>query len=199
MAKRYVDRILAAEARHCTPGYRFARGFRDIRRALQPYPPLDSDDQEAGYVYAYEVEGSPGLVKIGYTSRSIDVRHKEWAEDCNRKPTLLYPVKLDKLERVPNARRIESLCHAELDKYRLRIYCQGCLKQHIEWFAVAAEKAVGAIRKWTSWMETEPYGRDFKGRMVLSSKWQQALVDEQRFLTQVSTFEGPSTTIAGKT
>jgi len=103
--------------------------------------PPDSDDQKTGYIYAYEVEGSPGLVKIGYTSRSIDVRHKEWAEDCNRQPTLLYPVKLDKLERVPNARRIESLCHAELDKYRLRIYCQGCLKQHIEWFAVAAEKS----------------------------------------------------------
>jgi len=113
--------------------------------------PLDSGDQKTGYIYAYEVEGSPGLVKIGYTSRSIEVRHKEWTDDCNRKTTLLYPVKPDESGCVPNARRIEALCHAELDDYRLRIYCHGCMKQHTEWFDVAAEKAIEAIRKWTSW------------------------------------------------
>jgi len=38
----------------------------------------------------------------------------------------------------------------------------------------------------------EPYRINIYGRTVLSSKWQQALVDEQRFLTEVSNFEALS-------
>ncbi|KAK0927687.1 hypothetical protein LTR29_017577 [Friedmanniomyces endolithicus] len=140
--------------------------------------PLDPDDQKPGYVYAYEIQGSPGLVKIGYTSRSIEVRHKEWTADCNRETTLLYPVKPAESEFVPNARRVEALCHAELGKYKLRIYCHSCMKQHTEWFDVAAERAIEAIRKWTSWMKVKPHRRDLYGRTVLSSEWKQALVNE---------------------
>jgi hypothetical protein len=52
---------------------------------------LDIDEQEAGYVYAYEVEENKGFVKIGYTSRPINTRHNEWSFDCNRRSILLFP------------------------------------------------------------------------------------------------------------
>ena len=159
----------------------------DIRDTITA--PLDPDDQKEGYVYAYEVEGSPGKVKIGYTTRSIEVRQKEWNYDCNRTAKLLYPTEPDQFESVSNARRVEALCHAELGEHRLRVYCHGCIKQHTEWFEISTEKALRAIRKWTLWMKTKPYRKGFEGQIVLSSKWQQAVVDEQMFLTQLSNVE----------
>lgn len=126
--------------------------LRDIITA-----PLDPDDQKQGHIYAYEVEGSPGKVKIGYTTRSIEIRHREWIYDCNRKATLLYPTQPDQIGCVPNARRVEALCHAELSKHRLRVYCHGCIKQHTEWFEVSAEEAINVIQKWTLWMKAKPY------------------------------------------
>ncbi|KAL8855461.1 MAG: hypothetical protein Q9178_007894 [Gyalolechia marmorata] len=119
--------------------------------------PLDLEDQKDGYVYLYEVEGNKGFVKIGYTGRSIEIRHREWGFDCNRDPKVLYPTDSGSALVVPNARRIEALCHAELDHRRIRIYCQGCLKQHIEWFEISPAEAIAVIQKWSKWMTTNPY------------------------------------------
>jgi hypothetical protein len=119
--------------------------------------PLDSTDQKDGCVYLYEVEGNEGFVKIGYTSRSPEMRHEEWSFDCNRHSKVLYPIHSGHVMVVPNAHRVEALCHAELDHCRIRIYCKGCLKQHIEWFEVSPEKAIAVIQKWSKWMTTRPY------------------------------------------
>jgi hypothetical protein len=131
-----------------------------------------------GYVYAYEVEGNNGYVKIGYTTRSVTDRHNEWSFDCNRQTKSLYPpltaaanisssaaattpaarpVATETAILVPHARRIEALCHAELDHRRIRIYCGACLKQHIEWFNVSAAEVTAVIQKWSRWMATRPY------------------------------------------
>jgi hypothetical protein len=59
--------------------------------------------------------------------------------------------------RVPHARRVEALCHAELDHRRIRIYCTACMKQHIEWFEVLAMEVTAVIQKWSRWMSTQPY------------------------------------------
>jgi T5orf172 domain len=111
--------------------------------------PLDSTDQKDGYVYLYEVEGNKGSVKLGYTGRSIETRHEEWSFDCNRSPKVLYPIHSGSVMVVPNARRVEALCHAELDHRRIRIYCRGCLKLHIEWFEISPEEAIAVIQKWS--------------------------------------------------
>lgn len=129
---------------------RLKPNLRDTIRA-----PLELEDQKSGYVYAYEVEGSFGMVKIGYTTRTIEVRHQEWIHDCNRKTILLYPARLDGVGNVPNARRIEALCHAELREYRRTIYCDACIRQHNEWFEVAGDEAARVIQKWTLWMNTK--------------------------------------------
>jgi hypothetical protein len=118
---------------------------------------LDRTDREDGYVYLYEVEENKGFVKIGYTGRSTETRHKEWDFDCNREPKVLYPIPSGSAMVVPNARRVEALCHAELDHRRIRIYCKGCLKQHIEWFEISPAEAIGVIQKWSKWMTTRPY------------------------------------------
>jgi hypothetical protein len=119
--------------------------------------PLDGRDQEDGYVYLYVVEGNKGFVKVGYTGRSTEIRHKELGFDCNRDPKVLYPIPSNSAMVVPHARRIEALCHAELDHRRIRIYCRGCLKQHIEWFEISPAEAIAVIQKWSKWMTTRPY------------------------------------------
>lgn len=120
---------------------------------------LDGDDQKNGHIYAYEVEGNRGFVKIGYT-HSVEKRLKEWRFDCNRQPILLFPKSADKAALVPKARRVEALCHAELRHRRIIIYCYGCLKTHEEWFEVTPEEAIAVIEKWTAWMRKEPYTPD---------------------------------------
>ncbi|KAF7180835.1 hypothetical protein CNMCM7691_010126 [Aspergillus felis] len=128
--------------------------YEKIKR--QARSSLDAKDLKDGFVYLYEVEGNNGFVKIGYTNRTTDVRHEEWAFACNRATKLLYPDSSNP-RKVPNARRVEALCHAELHHRRLRIYCTGCLKQHLEWFEIAPVDAIAVIRKWSNWMASNPY------------------------------------------
>ncbi|KAM6513241.1 hypothetical protein FALCPG4_015693 [Fusarium falciforme] len=118
---------------------------------------LHDKDQRGGHVYMYEVEGNPGFVKIGYTTRSVEERLQDWDFDCNRAPKVLYPIPSSTTAAIPNARRVEALCHAELDHRKIRIYCYGCLKPHLEWFEISSTEAIAVIQKWSNWMATRPY------------------------------------------
>jgi hypothetical protein len=141
-----------------------------------------------GYVYMYEVEGNDGFVKIGYTSRTTDERHEEWAFACNRAPKLLYPDSSNP-QKVPNARRVEALCHAELYHRRIRIYCTGCLKQHIEWFEIAPVDAIAVISKWSNWMASKPYQEKnlrAGSRWVLKTEEGKRFDDIKTFLKDIS-------------
>ncbi|KAL6793610.1 T5orf172 domain-containing protein [Trichoderma sp. SZMC 28013] len=109
-------------------------------------------DLKSGFIYLYTVKGNEGFVKIGYTTRSPKQRHEEWKLSCNREPKSLYESSI-----VPNARRIEALCHAELDYCRTNVYCTGCSIQNIEWFEMTADVAISVIQKWSKWMESHPY------------------------------------------
>ncbi|KIM96963.1 hypothetical protein OIDMADRAFT_183024 [Oidiodendron maius Zn] len=129
--------------------------YRLIQTLLKK--PLDGKDQRDGYVYLYEVDGNSGFVKLGYTGRAVEVRHQEWDFDCNRVPRALYPIPSSSAIPVRYARRVEALCHAELDHRRIRIYCKGCLEQHIEWFEISPVEAIAVIKKWSKWTATFPY------------------------------------------
>ncbi|KAH7125564.1 hypothetical protein B0J11DRAFT_558903 [Dendryphion nanum] len=87
---------------------------------------LEAKERLKGHVYMYEVEGNKGYVKIGYTTRTLKERHEEWEFDCNRKPTVLYPIPMDCAIPIPNAQRVDALCHAELHHRRTTIRCKGC-------------------------------------------------------------------------
>jgi hypothetical protein len=107
---------------------------------------VNSDDLKDGYVYMCEVEGNERFVRIGYTCRTLEKRHREWKLDCNRLSKVLYPPSSNP-QRVPNGHRVEALCHTELDHRRMGIYYTGFLKRHIEWFEIAAADAIMVIQK----------------------------------------------------
>ncbi|KAH8662425.1 T5orf172 domain-containing protein [Xylariales sp. PMI_506] len=149
-----------------------------------------------GYIYLYEVTGNGGYVKIGWTSRSADVRHEEWSFKCNRQSKLLYPDSVEQAIRVPHARRVERLCHAELDYCRVSIFCQGCLQQHLEWFIISVEKAVETIQRWSRWMETNPYEcKSLKDgdKWVLNLEDSQRTGHMERFIKDLLSIVPPST------
>ncbi|CAG5184790.1 uncharacterized protein ALTATR162_LOCUS11083 [Alternaria atra] len=144
---------------------------------------LDARDPRSGCIYAYEVEGNEGYIKIGYTTRPVIERHDEWSFDCNRQTKPLYPSLSQAAATIstakeataapavliPHPRRVEALCHAELDHRRIRIYCTACLKQHIEWFQVSTMEATAIIQKWSRWMTTQPY--EFR-QLRVDSRWE---------------------------
>lgn len=121
---------------------------------------LNDKDEKDGFLYIYEVKGNKGLTNIGYTTRSISKRHDEWTFDCNRDLVSLYPIGTTEARRVPHAHRVETLCHAELGHRNNIIYCDGCLKGHLEWFEVSPSEAIAVVGKWTTWIETKPYLSD---------------------------------------
>jgi hypothetical protein len=142
---------------------------------------LGAKERKAGYLYIYEDEGNKGLVKIGYTERSIKERHEEWCFDCNRKPKRLFPVSAKNAVLVPHARRVEALCHAELSHRQIIIYCYGCLKTHVEWFEISCTEAVAVIEKWSSWMKKEPYEPD---RLSLREEEAQKASNMDHYMTE---------------
>jgi hypothetical protein len=156
--------------------------------------PLDNDERQNGYVYLYEVEGNSGFVKLGYTTRPVEVRHQEWKFDCNRVPRALYPIPSSSAIPVRYARRVEALCHAELDHRRIRIYCKGCLKQHIEWFEISPAEAIAVIRKWSKWTATLPYemARLRSGAWELKEEERQKARNIGRFMKELSFYNGSS-------
>lgn len=121
---------------------------------------LSDNEVNDGFVYVYTVPGNTGFVKVGFTTRDVKERHNEWTKDCNRDSTFLYPAAAAAVaatKKVRHAQRVERLVHAELMEQRVRIYCERCGKQHIEWFEVDADVAIASVRKWSLWMAGEPY------------------------------------------
>ncbi|KAF2843966.1 DUF1766-domain-containing protein, partial [Plenodomus tracheiphilus IPT5] len=169
---------------------------------------LDARDLRDGYVYSYEVEGNEGYVKIGYTTRPVTERHDEWSFDCNRQTKPLYPSSAQAAATissakdaaaapavlVPYARRIEALCHAELDHRRIRMYCGACLKQHIEWFEVSAIEVTAVIQKWSRWMATQPYEllqlRN-KSKWTLKASEVQRTLRFEQFMREIAVVPAP--------
>lgn len=144
-----------------------------LKKAESPLN-VAAGDLRDGYVYLYQVKGNEKYVKIGYTTREVDARHKEWEFACNRVPKMVYP-EVSVSKRIPNARRVEALCHKELDHCRVKVYCRLCLQEHNEWFEIAATDAVNVIQKWSKWIATDPY----EEKMLRSeTKW--VLKSDQR-------------------
>ena len=122
----------------------------EILRSKASEPLVDKDFNH-GIVYVYSVDGNPSLIKIGYTGRSLQIRQAEIEFGCNRKCKILHYGK------VPNAKQVEELCHADLHEDRVQIYCSGCLGNHNEWFNITEEKARAVLDKWATWIESIPY------------------------------------------
>jgi predicted Fe-S protein YdhL (DUF1289 family) len=114
---------------------------------------LNSTEQNDGCVYVMTEKANNGYVKIGYTTRTGKERAEELRWGCNRDITVHYAPS----DKIPRAKRVESLCHAELDQHNIEFYCHGCFRNHTEWFKVSAEEAVAVVKKWSAWAKAK-YG-----------------------------------------
>lgn len=78
-----------------------------------------------------------------------------------------------------NLRRIERLCHAQLNNYRRRMNCQegnnACKVIHTEWFAVPESVAKETVRLWVRFFSQNPYGE----YGVLNEYWTKRVSDPQ--------------------
>jgi len=128
---------------------------------------------KTGSVYIYSRRSLPGYVKIGWTSKSVNVRLAEWSE-CG-----YTPIELFRVTEVPYAQRVETLTHYELIKeWRREQPCKGCWikkqKQvrHQEWFEVSRERAIQVLSTWTEiFKKASPY--ELSGS--LESKWRKVV------------------------
>jgi len=61
----------------------------EIQRIM--FTSLKKEERAEGLVYAYEVEGNKGFIKIGYITKPIQRRYYEWSLECNRRCLPIYP------------------------------------------------------------------------------------------------------------
>ncbi|RAH46213.1 GIY-YIG nuclease family protein [Aspergillus brunneoviolaceus CBS 621.78] len=146
---------------HEPPGK--SKGIQNIKNALKP-----KSGPAKGHVYAYEVEGNAGLVKIGYSKNTVQVRLDQHALVCNRLPKKLFPLSESPDREVDHPLLVEALCHAELSRFQTKVDCEACLRKHEEWFNVSPESAIVTLQKWSGWMD----------RTKSKSNWRQALEKE---------------------
>jgi hypothetical protein len=136
--------------------------------------PLSAKDPRRGQVYCFTRASHPGYVKIGYTSRPVELRMDEWS-DCNPDAELQMHVS------VAFPERIERLIHLQMAKHRYKIVrCANCGKTHHEWFKVELEHARGVIEDWA---EVASRGALYGADGLLSRVWE----------TRVATMRTPIT------
>ncbi|KAH9218274.1 T5orf172 domain-containing protein [Leptodontidium sp. 2 PMI_412] len=128
-------------------------------------------DFRDGSLYIFDRSSSPGHVKIGWTSRTVQDRLDEWSK-CGYTPNLLFSV-----QEVPNAHRAETLTHHELVmEWRREGICKAahCRKSHEEWFEISHKSAEKVVSEWAEFMKrARPY--DFTGK--LKSEWKKTVQD----------------------
>jgi hypothetical protein len=118
---------------------------------------LSKTHRSPGYIYVFQANNIEGYLKTGYTTSPVLERLQSLIFDCNRQMKVLFPVPPESAKMVPNAWRVEQLCHAELVDCQVHIDCTGCLCEHKEWFKISAEDAFPVVKKWSAWMDSTPY------------------------------------------
>ena len=133
-----------------------------IKQAMEPFDVIGNPQKELGegYLYVYWNEATFGVRKIGFTTKDVDGRLKDWETSCRRTAKEEYRSP----SKVRHASKIERLVHADLLEYRVReLACRTCLKSHIEWFrGVSLTFIIGRIEAWSQWISDRPYEK--KGR-----------------------------------
>ncbi|MCJ1371531.1 hypothetical protein MMC20_002749 [Loxospora ochrophaea] len=111
------------------------------------------------------------LLKIGRAS-NVQRRMNEWSRQCNHNLSLIryYPYISPQTSikpppsppptprKVPHIHRVERLIHIELSEKRVKRSCQGCGKEHREWFEIEASReglrgVDETVKRWVGWGE----------------------------------------------
>ena len=145
-----------------------------LQQAIEPFTVNKNPAKELGegYLYVYWNEATFGVRKIGFTTYKVSDRLKQWEADCKHAAVEQY----SSPGKVPHAKKVEQLVHADLLEYRVREpACRTCFKSHIEWFrGVDLPYIIGRIEAWSQWASEEPYekvGRQWR----LTSKGREKL------------------------
>jgi hypothetical protein len=144
---------------------------------------LSPSHQVPGYVYVFEAENIHGYFKIGYTTLPVSERLQNLSFDCNRQLNVLFPTSSESAQTVPNAWRVEELCHAELVDCQVYIDCTGCLCEHKEWFRISAAEAIAVVQKWSKWMYSTPYDPALGS---LKEKEKRRILDMDKFKNELA-------------
>lgn len=106
--------------------------YSDIRTSV-----IDSNISEPHYVYILTNPSIPGIVKIGYTERTVYERLKE----INSVPGVIIPWEMRFTYKCPYGRSLESEIHSYLENIGLR------LNKRREGFAMDVNDAIKVIEK----------------------------------------------------
>jgi T5orf172 domain len=132
--------------------------------------PIDPQAGRVGslYIFTHTKDAFCGMIKIGYTCRTIDFRLSSWAE-CGHG----HPVLLDSYVGIRHPERVELLTHFELLEYwYAQRWCNFHRQAHIEWFKIDIGTASSIARLWSLWMErANPYDR----RGYLNAFWKESI------------------------
>ena len=123
------------------------------------------DERKDGFLYVYWDRASFGLVKIGCTTRDVDIRLQEWENQCKHFAEEHYRSPF----RIKHVARVEKLIHTEFIEHQvIEPYCLGCEGQHIEWFkGLDLGLVIKRIEAWTDWIMKEPYEEKNRGSWQL--------------------------------
>lgn len=121
-----------------------------------------------GEIYLFYDSRFPNIIRIGFTSRTPDMRLREWKSRCSS-TLVLIPDTLSRPVYYP--RRLEQLIHIDLESRRRRDWCQYCNHYHNEGFEVSKQLALATVQLWRRWMESEPYNEAGK----LKLHWEQQI------------------------
>ncbi|KAJ4375379.1 hypothetical protein N0V83_002465 [Neocucurbitaria cava] len=121
--------------------------------------PLKSTDEKNGFIYMFWDKKYFGMVKIGRTV-DLQARLDQWNTQCKRTHSYLTVATNGEQDEIPHVSRIERLIHLELKEYRRQRRCEGCGKNHVEWFHVGETHAVKVFQKWREWIIQKPYALD---------------------------------------
>ena len=125
-----------------------------IKEILQP---LTARELNPGYMYIYGTTCEFGYKKIGVTENAVvKKRLRSSAAKC-RIDAIPFYTEGDQPVLVKHVYRLEKLVHTELKEMRHQITNCSCGVKHKEWFQVKDEHAIEVIRRWTAWLETDPY------------------------------------------
>ena len=137
--------------------------FSQICSDIEPQP------RTTGSIYFYTHQDNAvfaGMVKIGYTTATVQSRLRDWSE-CGHG----YPQLLGSIDRVRHPKRVELLTHFELlESWHALRWCKNHAKSHIEWFKVEFKTAHTIAELWSRWMDdANPYDR----RGCLQTRWKE--------------------------
>jgi hypothetical protein len=131
----------------------------EVRRKVNaPLSPGDIQGHGMGYVYILRSQSNFSTLaelKIGFSKHHPEHRAHELAR-CLSRPEIISHT-----PRIPHAKRLEAIIHAELGGSRKVQYCCQCRRNHREWFTVSHIDSREVVTRWSRWMLDEPY-RDGK-------------------------------------